>query len=213
MMLDLFEERLKLVEATLQDKGQDFCAYADALAFLDIIYLLSRMLLDSTAGVVRHFYKLGIRHELPASFNDMFKKSIAGKLPDSLNPVFTACGTWFPLMRDRRDAIVHHCETGLIGFDRDTEGRRRFVQFSTRNTPPSTPKEDVRVYLGSVLAGYQQFIDALLDHWDAVFNQWYGIGASIHSRHSTILEGRAGNILWWAYHYGGYRHDRLVVEL
>ena len=111
LMLELFDERLKRFEATLNDERPEFGAYSEAMAFLDAIYLLSRMLLDSTAGIVRHFYKCNEKCELPKSFDDMLKKSDKGELSDSLNEVFAGCDTWFPHLKDRRDDIVHHYET------------------------------------------------------------------------------------------------------
>ncbi|MCX5672066.1 MAG: hypothetical protein NTU94_12180 [Planctomycetota bacterium] len=211
-MLELFDERLRRFEAALNDKSSDFGAYPEAMAFLDAIYLISRVLFDSAAGVVRHMYKCNDQCELPKSFNDMLKKSARGELPDNLNLVFAGCDTWFPGFQDRRDDIVHNYETYFIGFDKDPEGKRISVQFSPRNNTHAIPNEDVRAYVGVVMAGYQRFVDALLDHWDTTFRRWYGIVACTNPRHSSVLEGRSGNILWWAYRYGGYRHDSLVVE-
>ena len=71
LMLELFEDSLKRFEANRQDFG----AYFEATAFLDVIYLISRMLLDAAAGVVRHYYKCNERCDLPESINDMLKKS------------------------------------------------------------------------------------------------------------------------------------------
>jgi hypothetical protein len=77
-MLELFDERLKRFEATLNDERPEFGAYSEPMAFLDAIYLLSRMLLDSAAGVVRDFYKYNEKCELPKTFDDMLKKSAKG---------------------------------------------------------------------------------------------------------------------------------------
>ncbi len=56
LMIELFDERLTRFERSL--KGEkvncDYGAYSEAMAFLDAIYLFSRMLLDSAAGIVRH---------------------------------------------------------------------------------------------------------------------------------------------------------------
>lgn len=211
LMLELFDERLKRFEATLNDKRPEFGAYSEAMAFLDAIYLFSRMLLDSAAGVVRHFYTCNEKCDLPKSFNDLLKKSAKGELPDNLNPVFAGCDTWFPSLKERRDDIVHRYETYLIVFERDHVGKKTPVQFSPSNKTHPILNIDVRGYVGGVMAGYQRFIDALLDHWDTTFPRWYGIAACINARQLGILEGRSGNILWWAYRYGGYRHDSLVV--
>ncbi len=219
LMLELFDERLKRFEVTVDNEIAKFGAYVEAMAFLDAIYLFSRVLLDSAAGLVRHFYnhevppnKINEKCELPKSFDDMLKKSARKELPNGLNEVFAACDPWFPNLKDRRDDIVHHYETYFIGFARDPEGKVATVQFSTRNKTHALPDEDLRSYIGSVMAGYQRFIDALLEHWDKTFLRWYGIVASNSSRQLTILEGRSGNILWWAYKYGGYKHDSLGVN-
>ena len=212
LMLELFDERLKRFESTINDKRPEFGAYSEAMAFLDSVYLLSRMLLDAAAGVVRHFYKCNEKCELPKSFDDMLKKSAKGKLPENLNEVFSSCDKWFPHLKDRRDDIVHHYETYFIGFEQNSEGKTTTVQFSPRNKTNATRGEDLYSYLGFVMAGYQRFIDVLLDHLDTMILRWYGIVGSINSRQLTILEGRSANILWWAYRYGGYKHDSLVVD-
>ena len=61
-----------------------------------------------------------------------------------------------------------------------------------------------------VMAGYQRFIDGLLDYWDEMFESWYGIRIL---RTPTIFDGRSANILLWAYQYGGYKNDKMVVSL
>jgi hypothetical protein len=43
-MLELFDERLKCFEATLNDGRPEFGAYSEAMAFLDAIYLLKIIL-------------------------------------------------------------------------------------------------------------------------------------------------------------------------
>ena len=208
LMLGFFDDCLKRFEANRQEFG----AYSEAMAFLDVIYLISRMLLDSAAGVVRDCYKCNREDELPKSFKDMLKKSDRGKLPDNLNAVFSGCKTWFPDLKDRRDDIVHDYETYYIGLARNERGRVMPIQLSPRNKTRAITSEDLRAYIGGVMAGYQRFVDALLDHLDTTFQRWYGVSRSADSRSSTILEGRRGNILWWAYQYGGYRHDNLVIE-
>jgi len=211
LMLELFDERLRRFEATINEERPEFGAYSEAMAFLDAIYLFSRVLLDGAAGVVRHFYKCNEKCELPKSFDDMLKKAAGGELPDGLNLVFSGCDTWFSQLKDRRDDIVHHYETYFIGFGQNSEGKMTVVQFSPRNKTHAVRDEDLRSYLGFVMAGYQRFVDGLLDHWDVTFQRWFGIVASINSRQLTILEGRSANILWWAYRYGEYKHDSLVV--
>lgn len=212
LMLELFDDRITRFETMLEAGISNFTLYSEAIGFLDAIYLFSRILLDSVTGIVRHFYKCNENRELPKSFDSMFKKSVKGKLPNNLNTVFLECKTWFPQLKDRRDDIVHHYETYFIGFEQDSEGKLKTLQFSSRNRTHVIHGEDLRSYIGTVMAGYQHFIDILLDHLDTMFLRWYGIVMSINSRNLTILEGRSANILWWAYRYGGYKHDSLVVD-
>jgi len=213
-MLELFDERLTRFERSL--KGEiancDYGAYSEAITFLDAIYLFSRMLLDSAAGIVRHrdFNKSDKGRTLPKSFNDMYKKSLEGKLPTNLNTVFSDCKPWFPQLKDRRDAIVHEYETYLIGIGKNSEGETTAMQFSPLKKTPKI--EDLRLYIGMVMSGYQSFVDRLLDYWDEMFKCWYGIRRSVNSRTRTIFMGRSANILWWAYQYGGYRNDNMDVS-
>jgi hypothetical protein len=212
VLLALFDERLIKFEATMNSEKPEFGAYSEAMTFLDSIYLFTRMLLDSAAGIVRHCYKCNERRDLPKSYDDLLKKSKQGQLPEGLNEVFSSSDTWFSQLKDRRDDIVHHYETYFIGFGQNSQGGMAVVQFSPRDKTRATRDEDLRTYLGLVMAGYQRFVDRLLDHLDITFCRWFGIVASIDSRQTTILEGRSANILWWAYRYGEYRHDALLVD-
>jgi len=214
LMLELFDEHLTRFEKSLNGEKADcdYDAYFKATAFLDAIYLFSRILLDSVAGVVKHrdLDKSKKGHELPKSFDDMYKKSVKGELPNNLNKVFSDCETWFPQLKDRRDTIVHDYETNLIGIGNNSEGETTAMQFSPLKKTQKI--EDLRSYIGMVMAGYQSFVDRLLDYWDEMFKCWYGIIRSVNSRTRTIFEDRSANILWWAYQYGGYRNDNMVVS-
>lgn len=213
LMLELFDERLTRFERSL--KGEkvncDYGAYSEAIAFLDAIYLFSRILLDSAAGVVRHYYNYNNKdYKLKESFNDLYNKAVDGELPNNLNKMFSECEMWFPQFRNRRVDIVHHYETYFIGIGKNSEGDTTAMQFSPRKKTQKI--EDLRSYIGMVMAGYQRFVDELLDYWDEMFRSWYGIMRSANSRTTTIFEGRSANILWWAYRYGGYRNDNMVVS-
>lgn len=212
LMLELFDERLTRFERSLNGEKADcdYGAYSEAICFLDAIYFFSRMLLDSAAGIVRHYYNYNNKgHELGKSFDDIYKKSIKGELPNNLNKVFLGCETWFPQLKDRRDDIVHYYETYFIGFVQNPEGGRTAQQFSPRKNSHTIGDEDLRSYIGMVMAGYQRFVDELLDYWDEMFRSWYSVSVF---RYSTIFEGSRANILWWAYRYGGYRNDNMVVS-
>ena len=184
-------------------------AYSEAISFLDAIYLFSRILLDSAAGVVKHryFYKCNEGSELPKSFSDIYNKSVKGELPNKLNSVFSSCEPWFPQFKDRRDDIVHHYETNFIAIRRNSEGETTAQQFSPLKKTQEI--EDLRSYIGMVMAGYQHFVDGLLDYWDEMFLSWYNMS---FFRHSTTFMGRCANILWWAHKYGGYTNDNMVVN-
>jgi hypothetical protein len=213
LMLELFDERLTRFERSLTgDRANcDFGAYAEAMAFLDATYLFSRMLLDCAVGVVTHrdLDKSEKGRALPKSFGEMYKRSVKGELPSRLNTVFLECKTWFPGLKDRRDAIVHHYETYFIVFGQNSKGEKTARQFSPIGGSQVAREEDLRSYIGMVMAGYQTFVDGLLDYWDEMFARWYGMSVF---RDSTTLVGRRGNILWWAYRYGGYRNDSLLIN-
>jgi len=211
LMLELFDECLTRFERSLNGKKADcdYGAYSEAICFLDAIYFFSRTLMDSVAGIIKHrdIDKSKKGYELPKSFDNMYKKSIKGELPNKLNMVFSGCKTWFPQLKDRRDAIVHDYETYLIVFVQNSEGEKIARQFSPQNTP-TIDDEDLRSYIGMVMAGYQCFVDKLLDYWDEMFLVWYNISVF---RYSTTFLDRSANILWWAYKYGGYSNDNMVV--
>jgi hypothetical protein len=210
LMLEIFDECLTRFEKSLNGKKEDcdFDAYFMANAFLDTIYLFTRMLLDSAAGIVRHKDLYRYKDcKLPESFNDILKKAIKNELPDNLGVVFLDCKTWFPQLKNQRDDIVHHYETNFIVFGQNSEGEKIAKQFSPRKKTPEI--KDLRSYIGMVMAGYQCFVDKLLDYWDEMFLDWYNIS---FCRNSTIFMGRSANILWWAYKYGGYRNDNMVVS-
>ncbi len=216
LMLELFDECLTRFERSLNsDKADcDYGAYSEAICFLDAIYFFAKMLLDSVAGIVRHrdLNKSDRGRELPKRFNVMYKESLKGKLPTNLNTVFSECKPWFPQLKARRDAIVHDYETYLIVFGQNSEGKKTAQQFSPRENAHAIDDEDLRSYIGMVMAGYQRFVDGLLDYWDEMFRCWYGITESVNSRTLTIFEDRNAKILWWAYQYGGYRNDNMVVS-
>jgi hypothetical protein len=210
IMLELFDERLTRLERLLggENADSDFVAYSEAMCFLDSIYFISRTLMDSAAGIVRHYNNINNKgHEIVKSFSDLYKKSLVKELPNNLNKVFSGCEKWFPQLKVRRDAIVHHYETNLIGIGMFANGDTKVTQFSLKDSTDVI--EDLRSYIGMMMAGYQCFIDKLLDYWDEMFIDWYKFKVN---RVTSILDGRRANILWWAYQYGGYRNDNMVVS-
>lgn len=193
LMLELFDECLTRFERSLNGEKADcdYGAYSETICFLDAIYFFSRMLLDSAVGIVKHrdLDKSEKGREFPKSFDNMYKNSVKGELPNNLNKVFLECKTWFPQLVDRRDDIVHHYETYFIGFGQNFTA----MQFSPRKKTPEI--KDLRSYIGMAMAGYQRFIDGLLDYWDEMFVSWYGIIRSVNSRTLTIL--RAGEQIFF----------------
>ncbi len=184
LMLELFDKSLTRFEKSLNGKKEDidYGAYSDAISFLDAIYLFSRILLDSAAGVVRHYHNYNNKDcKLKESFNSLYKKSVKEELPNNLNKVFSECETWFPQFRDRRDDIVHHYETNFIGIRRKLDGETVALQISHRENTHALSDEalysDLRSYIGMVMSGYQRFVDRLLDYWDEMFLSWYGTSA------------------------------------
>ena len=104
ILLELLEERLTRIEAALPRKDDSvFIAYAEALVFLDAVYIFTRMALDSVAGIIECLYKQYARETLPPRFKDMLNLSTKGGLPGSLNAVFSSAGNWFRQFRDRRE--------------------------------------------------------------------------------------------------------------
>ncbi len=210
LMLELFDEHLTCFEISLNGEKVDcdYDAYFKATAFLDAIYLFSRILLDSAAGVARHYYKYNNKGcELDKSFNKLYDKAGKGELPNNLNKVFSGCEKWFPQLTARRDDIVHRYETYFIGIGKNSEGDRTAMQFSPKKKTQEV--EDLRSYIGMVMAGYQRFLDRLLDYWDEMFLSWYRTSSC---RTTVHLLGRRANILWWAHKYGGYTNDNMVVS-
>ena len=166
LMLQILEDRLVRAENTLNSPKPDFQAYAEAIVFLDAIYLFMRQLLDSVAGIVRHFHKFNEKEELPKSFDDLLKKACAKELPEKLAAALQKCQRWFPSLKDRRDDIVHHYETYLIGISKNADDKVTFHMFSPRNNSRANVDEDLRSYIGGVLADYQRLTDDILDYWD-----------------------------------------------
>ncbi len=208
-MIELFDESLTRFEKSLKGEKADcdFDAYFMAIAFLDTIYIFTRMLLDSVVGIVNEYNKEGRLHD---NFSKIYyEEFVKGNLTNELNTVFSACESWFPQFNIRRNDIVHRYETNFIVFRQNSEGERIAQQLSPQKNTQNIEDEDLRSYIGMVMAGYQCLVDKLLDYWDKMFLSWYGMSVS---RHSTAFLGRSANILWWAYQYGGYRNYNMVVS-
>ncbi len=206
LMLSHLDRRL----ATLEDGNWqiDFQVYYEAKSFLKVCYLLARILFDDLAGVVKYLYDTNEPNSgLPKSFNALLKKARGNGLPEELSTVLTQAVVHFPEMKKRRDGLEHQYESILITF---AAGKNDEVVLGHANIDGLTTKyyQDLRVYIGLILAEYQHLTDNLLDHFDSKFPMWYGVQPR---RETTVYHGDAGIMLWWAHEYGGYRHKDLVV--
>ena len=220
LMLELLDDRLKQIEHFVKDI--DFCkdiepfskGYHEAMTFMDTTYIFLRSLFDDVSGIIEYIYKSNKVSGVPKSFSDLLKKAKTGQIPDDLICILRPCQDWFPTLKKDRDDIVHDYETNLIGLVmHPRRGGWTSIQFSgkTRRVMEN-PGVGIRANLGALLANYQKFIDDLLDLWDKIFFEWYGIVSSHNSRPSCILEGRSANMLLWAVDYGGYTDKKMTIS-
>lgn len=189
----------------------DYMAYSESKVFLKAFYIFFRILLDDIAAIIEYFYKHNEpKVAIPERYNELLKKAMNGSLPPDLTRLLTPTNSWFSTMKGRRDDLVHKYESLLISIEQGTHGQNRLGHFGIKQRSPM-PYGDIREYIGALLNCYQTLIDSLLDHLDTKFLDWYRIVQGQSGRHMTILVGRAALPLWWAYHYGGYRHEHLQI--
>jgi hypothetical protein len=214
IVLRYLDSRLKILENNklpLSEKYQDF---ADAVVFLKCTYIFYRILLDTIARIIRYFYRENEGIELPDSlFMPPDKSKKRENIPKDLSVILNKVYIWFPELKDRRDDLVHDCESFLILFEGNKSGMNMLKHSNI------TPKKEIksfgriREYIGFLLCEYQKLIDNLLDHFDSKFKIWYGIVASKASRSSSMMEWNSANMLWWAVKYGGYKNpDLRLIE-
>ena len=213
LMLTYLDDKLRVLEETPITPSQfPYQSYNEAIVFLKVCYILFIILLDNVAGIIGYFYQ----QNEPAigeinKFLILLTKADNGKIPDkNFSELIRKSGAWFQEVRKRRNDLVHNYETLLISLKQNPNGGNITGQFSTTEVNPSDYK-DIRDYFGFVLCEYQKFTDALLDHFDHKFDDWYGLGRGKSSRTVSIFEGNSGIMLWWAYKYGNYRNDDMQV--
>ncbi len=211
IILRYLDSKLKILENNklpLPEKYQDF---ADAAVFLKCTYIFYRILLDTIARIIRYFYweNEGIKlpHELFLPPDKSKKSEI---IPKDLSVILNKVYIWFPEIKDRRDDLVHDCESFLILFEGNKSGMNMLKHSNI------TPKKEIksfgriREYIGFLLCEYQKLIDNLLDHFDTKFKDWYKIIAGRSSRTQTQREGDM--LWWWAEKYGNYKHPDLKIK-
>ena len=213
VLLAYLDDRLRVLEETLITPNQfPYQAYAEAKVFLKSCYVFFLILLDDIAGIIEYFYKKNEPTvEVKKKFSDLLGKANKDKLSSrELSELLKGANLWFPEVMKRRDDLVHKYETLLISLKQNQDGKNIVGQFSAKEIP-TRDYEDIRDYFGFVLCEYHKFVDSLLDHLDGKFKAWYGIVRGKSSRTTSIIEGSAGIMLWWAYRYGNYRQEDLAV--
>ncbi len=213
VLLTYLDDRLRVLEETPVTPNQfPYQAYSEAKVFLKSCYVFFLILLDDIAGIIKYFYeKNEPTIEVKKTFGHLLRKANSDGISDrKLSELVKELNSWFPEVKRRRDDLVHKYETLLISLKQNPDGRNIAGQFSTKEIH-TRDYEDIRDYFGFVLCEYHKFIDSLLDHFDNKFQDWYGIVSGKSSRTTSIIEGNAGIMLWWAYRYGDYRNEDLQV--
>jgi hypothetical protein len=219
LMLELLDNRLTQMEDYVKDNNpnnlESFSkAYSETMTFIDSTYIFLKSLLDDVAGIIEYFYKSNGVPNFPSRFSKLLNKAKEKAVPKELILILQPCQEWFPELRKQRHDIIHHYETIQIGFVLNPKRRGwTSIQFSGRDSASmGNGGVGIKSYLGILLAGYQRFIDDLLDLWDKKFMEWYGIVSSRNSRTLTILEDESANMLFWASIYGGYTDEGMTIN-
>ena len=206
IVLSYLDSKLKILENNKLPLSEKYQDYADAAVFLKCTYIFYQILLDTIARIIRYFYKENEEIKLPSS---LFIPPVKSKknIPKDLSVILNKVYTWFPIVKDRRDDIVHDCESFLILFEGNKSGMNMLKHSNITSKKGIKSFGRIREYIGFLLCVYQQLIDDLLDHFDIKFKEWYGIKVGRSGRTQT---GRVGDILWWwAVKYGGYKNPDL----
>jgi len=206
IVLRYLDSKLKILENNKLPLSEKYQDYADAAVFLKCTYIFCQILLDTIAKIIRYFYKKNEGIKLPCS---LFIPPVKSKknIPKDLSVILNKVYTWFPVVKGRRDDLVHDCESFLILFEENKSGMNILKHSNITSKKEIKSFGRIREYIGFLLCGYQQLIDDLLDHFDTKFKDWYGIKVGRSDRTQTC---KVGDMLWWwAVKYGGYKNPDL----
>ena len=212
IVLRYLDSKLRILENNKLPFSEKYQDYADAIVFLKVTYIFYRIILDTLENIIKHFYKknegINLHHIFDDPHDPKSKKEV--KFPKDLSAILKKVHTWFPEIKDRRDKLVHQCESFLILIEGNKSGMNILKYSNIAYGNKLRNFGGIREYTGFLLCVYQQLIDDLLDHFDIKFKDWYGIIAGRSSRTQTC---RVGDMLWWwAVKYGNYKHSDLKIK-
>ena len=211
IVLSYLDSKLKILENNKLPLSEKYQDYVDAAVFLKCTYIFYRILLDTIARIIRYFYRENEGIKLPCSlFMPPDKSKKRENIPKDLSVILNKVYIWFPVVKDRRDDLVHDCESFLILFEGNKSGMNMLKHSNITSKKGIKSFGRIREYIGFLLCVYQQLIDGLLDHFDTKFKDWYKIIAGRSSRTQTQREGDM--LWWWAVKYGNYKHPDLKIK-
>ena len=210
IVLSYLDSKLKILENNKLPLSEKYQDYADAAVFLKCTYIFYQILLDTIARIIRYFYKENEGIRLPCSlFIPPVKSKKRKNIPKDLSVILNKVYIWFPVVKGRRDDLVHDCESFLILFERNKSGMNMLKHSNITYKKGIESFGGIREYIGFLLCEHQKLIDDLLDLFDSKFKNWYKIIAGRSSRTQTQREGDM--LWWWAVKYGNYKHPDLKI--
>jgi hypothetical protein len=213
LTLDYLDSTLRRLEE-VRGVRIDKMAYSESRVFLKSAYIYFRIVLDTLAAIIEAFYKHYEKVHLPSSFHALQSKAKRGDLPTDLSTALISAVRWFPEFRRRRDDLVHHYRSFIILYSKGADGIAVLDHaYAPGAAPPGIQGLGlIREYVGALLRGYQELVNALLDLLDSKSLAWRKLRVSPAGRNSTILEDVSAQMIWWAWKYGGYRHSTLKIH-
>jgi hypothetical protein len=211
IVLSYLDSKLKILENNKLPLSEKYQDCADTAVFLKCTYIFYQILLDTIARIIRYFYKENEGIKLPFSlFIPPVKSKKRKNIPKDLSVILSKVYIWFPVVKGRRDDLVHDCESFLILFEGNKSGINMLKHSNITSKKGIKSFGRIREYIGFLLCVYQQLIDDLLDHFDTKFKDWYKIIVGRSSRTQTQREGDM--LWWWAVKYGNYKHPDLKIK-